>query len=74
MRHHLPGLPGIAMMLNLELTLGASAEGSDQASALDGIFELRGSVVVTMNTTLREQVFQIPRASWNCCPTTRPRR
>jgi hypothetical protein len=50
------------MMLNLELTLGASAEGSDQASALDGIFELRGSVVVTMNTTLREQVFQIPRS------------
>src|SRR6185503_16277210 len=53
-----PGLPGLAMLLNLELTLGASpdaAEGSDSTSALDGIFELRGSVVLMLNTTLREQ-------------------
>jgi hypothetical protein len=67
-----PGLPGLAMMLNLELTLGASAEGSDQASALDGIFELRGSVVVTMNTTLREQVFQIPRSFLDLLPDDAP--
>ncbi|MBK8118783.1 MAG: hypothetical protein IPK39_05835 [Sulfuritalea sp.] len=70
-----PGLPGIAMMLNLQLTFGASpdgASGSDQASALDGIFELRGSVVVTMNTTLREQVFQIPRSFLDLLPDDAP--
>ena len=70
-----PGLPGIALMLNVELTLGASpdgAGGSDQASALDGIFELRGSVVVTLNTTLREQVFEIPQSFLDLLPDDAP--
>src|SRR5262249_26235414 len=70
-----PGLPGIAMMLNVELTLGASPdgpEGSDSTSALDGIFELHGSVVLTLNTTLREQTFQIPQSFIALMPADAP--
>jgi hypothetical protein len=68
----LPGLPGLAMMLNLKLSLGASNPGDDDTSALDGIFELRGSVVVSMNTTLREQVFEIPQSFLDLLPDDAP--
>jgi hypothetical protein len=67
------GVPGIAMALNLELSLG-DPEGGDQTSALSGIFELRGSVTVAMNTTLREQVFDIPQAFLELMPRDAPTR
>ena len=41
-------------------------------AGLKKISDLRGSVVVTMNTTLREQVFQIPRSFLDLLPDDAP--
>ena len=40
--------------------------------ASGGIFELRGSVGVTLNTTLREQVFEIPQSFLDLLPDDAP--
>ena len=66
------GLPGIALMLDVELQFGASVEGAEQTSVLDGIFELRGKVTVFLNTTMREQVFQIPQSFLDLLPEGTP--
>ena len=70
-----PGLPGLAMMISLKLNLGgatSSPSGGDQTSALTGVFELRGSVVIMLNTTLREQVFEIPQSFLTLLPADSP--
>ncbi|MBT8144808.1 MAG: hypothetical protein KJO55_08905, partial [Gammaproteobacteria bacterium] len=70
-----PGIPGIALFLNVELSVGAPPDaGDDEASvsALEGIFQLEGKVRVTMNTTLREQVFNVPQSFQALLPDDAP--
>jgi hypothetical protein len=56
-----PGLPGVALYLSIELSVGAPpAGGAGGVSAIDGIFRLEGEVVLVLNTTFRTQSFVIP--------------
>jgi hypothetical protein len=57
-----PGIPGIAMFLSVELSVGAPPESGEDSGVADlsGIFQLEGKVRVALNTTLREQVFTVP--------------
>jgi hypothetical protein len=56
-----PGLPGVALYLSIELSVGAAPEGEEPGvGSLDGIFELQGEVILVLNTTMRNQEFVIP--------------
>ena len=72
-----PGIPGIALMLSVQLSVGAPPESGDDDSAsvsnLDGIFRLEGQVVVTLNTTLREQTLNVPTSFDDLMPADIPR-
>jgi hypothetical protein len=62
-----PGIPGIALMLNLQLGVGVpppNAPADDRSSVSNigngSIFRLTGEVLVMLNTTMRDQIFEIP--------------
>ena len=77
-----PGIPGIALLLNLKLEFGnpppdAPADDRGSVSSLndDGgnpVFRLTGEVVLMLNTTFREQVFEIPDAFLPLLPEGAP--
>jgi hypothetical protein len=69
-----PGIPGIALFLDLQLSVGGGGAGGGGAPGLgDGsLFRLEGRVTVMMNTTMREQVFEVPEEFWPFMPPGAP--
>jgi len=55
-----PGIPGIALLLHLELDVGTAGGGPGGGVSTIGdgsLFRLKGEVLLMLNTTMREQVF-----------------
>ena len=66
-------IPGIAGLLALEITAGTGPDQPDTGlGAITGLFEFTGRVQVMFNTTLEEQVFQVPEAFRNVLPDDYP--
>ena len=57
------GIPGIAGLFDVDIGVGTPPSGNSGSSDLgdiSGIFSFQGKVRVTLNTTLADQVFQVP--------------
>jgi hypothetical protein len=71
-----PGIPGLALFLNLELSVGSPGDGGGGGGAStigDGsLFRLEGEVTLMVNTTMREQVFEVPEEFWPFLPPGAP--
>ena len=74
-----PGIPGVALMLNVELSVGVpppNAPADDRGSVSDigngRIFRLTGEVLVMLNTTKRDQNFRIPDSFLPLLPAGAP--
>src|SRR5206468_12050246 len=64
------GIQGIAAYFRVELGAGGATSNDDRSalSNINGIFSFRGSVQVTLNTTLQDQDFQIPQEFLSVLP------
>jgi hypothetical protein len=67
-----PGLPGLAMRLEVTVSVGATTPHSSNPSPLEGVIEFSGSFSLTMNTTKRDQVFSIPQSFLDLLPPDSP--
>ena len=67
-------IPGIAGLIALDITAGISPPGGDTLgiSSIGSVFQFSGKVRVVFNSTLEEQVFQVPESFLSVLPAGYP--